>query len=175
MTKEEKSALISKLYREMYIEIFQFVIGYCRDKHLTEEVVQEVFYEAWRHAEKLKVHENRRGWVYNTAKYKVKQSLAKRARLRANEEPIGDLLDTFSVEDTYEFLALDEFSHMVSKEQMELLKSRYQEKNTYVEMAEDFGSSEGACKMVVSRIRRRIRELMKKSESRDNENDGKEK
>lgn len=175
MTKEEKNRFISELYLEMYTEIFQFVIGYCRDKHLTEEVVQEVFYEAWDHAENLEVHANRRGWVYNTAKHKMKRAVAKRARLRANEVPIGDLVETLSVEDTYEFLVLDEFSHMVSKDQMELLKSRYQEGNSYAEMAEDFGRSEGACKMAVLRIQRRIREFMKISKDGENENGRKEK
>ncbi len=175
MTKEKKSKFISELYLEMYTEIFQFVIGYCRDKHLTEEVVQEIFYETWRHAEELEVHENRRGWVYNTAKYKMMQALAKRARFRANEVPLERFAGNLSMEDTYDFLALDEFSHMVSKEEMDILKSRYQEHNSYKEMAEDFGKSEGACKMAVSRIRKRIREFMKISKDRENGNGRNEK
>lgn len=171
MTKEEKSRFISELHYEMYKEIFQFVNGYCKDKYLTEEVVQEVFYEAWRHAEELEVHEKPHGWVYNTAKYKMKQSLAKMAKIMANEVSIEGLEHKLSVEDSYDFLVLDEFSHMVSKEQMEFLKSRYQEKNSYIEMAENFGKSKGACKMAISRIRKQIRELMKISEDRKQENE----
>lgn len=175
MTKEEKSGFISKLYFEMYTEIFQFVIGYCGDKYLTEEIVQEVFYEAWRHAEKLEEHENPRGWVYNTAKYKMKLALAKGARLRDNEVSIEGFAHSLIEEDAYDFLILDEFSHMVSRDEMDILKSRYQEQNSYREMAEDLGKSEGACKMAVSRIRRRIWELMKISGDRENGNDRKEK
>ena len=177
MTKEEAEQLLGKLFGEMYDEIFQFALTYLRNKQLAEEAVQEVFYQAWCHADTLAEHENKRGWIYNAAKNEIMKIRSKEARVLKYETLTGEFLQKPGSEDAYDFLVLDEFSHMVNAEQMELLKSRYQDRNTYAEMAEDFGKSEGACKMALSRIRRRIRDLMDRAGKREREqgNDREEK
>ncbi len=167
MTREEAEKFWGTLFDEMYGDIFRFSLAYCRNKQLAEEAVQEVFYQAWRHVDILAVHENKRGWIYKTARNEIMKICSKEARVLKYETSMEDFRQKPGSEDAYDFLVLDEFSHMVNEEQMELLKSRYKDRNTYAEMAEDFGKSEGACKMALARIRRRIRDFMDRSGKRE--------
>lgn len=89
MTKEEAEQLLGKLFGEMYDEIFQFALAYLRNKQLAEEAVQEVFYQAWCHADTLAEHENKRGWIYNAAKNEIMKIRSKEARVLKYETLTG--------------------------------------------------------------------------------------
>jgi len=71
MTKKEANRLILKIRDEMYEEIAWYIWNHCHDEEMAKDILQEIFLEVCRNAEKLAVHECYRGWVYKTAKYKL--------------------------------------------------------------------------------------------------------
>ena len=159
MTKEKAEELMVKIQNEMYSEISDYVFASCRNMELTKDITQEVFYEVCRHIEQIAVHENYRGWVYEAAKRIINQVPLDAA---AEEELLA--------EDFYEFLVLDEFSHIVGKEELEILKQHYHYQKPISEIAKMFGKSEAACKMLLSRIRRGIRDCLEAEEKKNGEN-----
>lgn len=64
-----------RLYLEYRQKLLQLVMTQIKDPYLAEDVVQEVFFEAWRHYPVFSVHANQEGWLYQTAWYKIKEFL----------------------------------------------------------------------------------------------------
>ena len=61
----------NKLYLRYRRSLFRIVYIEVDDVQLTEDIVQEIFYEAWRHLETLLNHPNKKVWLYHVAKYKI--------------------------------------------------------------------------------------------------------
>lgn len=161
MTKDEADELILKIRDEMYEEIVRYIWKYCHEEELVKDIVQEIFLEVCRHVDILENHECYRGWVYKTAKNKIMKITAaenvKNKKQTSFDQIAGQEL---SVEDRYDFLIFDEYSHILKKEEMELLKSHYHDRKKISEIAANSGKSEAACKMKLKRIRDVIRKYL---------------
>lgn len=171
MTKEKAEKLMVKIQNEMYSEISDYVFVSCRNMELTKDITQEVFYEVCRHIEQIAEHENYRGWVYEAAKRVIKRVTVNEIKIRVKQAPLDAATEEeMLTEDFYEFLVLDEFSHIVSKEELEILKQHYHYRRPISEIAEMFGKSEAACKMLLSRLRKEIRDYLDVEKNKNGEN-----
>lgn len=171
MTKEKAEELMVKIQNEMYSEISDYVFASCRNMELTKDITQEVFYEVCRHIEQIAEHENYRGWVYEAAKLIIKRMKVNEVKIQVNQVPLDAAAEEeLLAEDFYEFLVLDDFSHIVSKEELEILKQHYHYQKPISEIAKMLGKSEAACKMLLSRIRRGIRDCLEAEEKKNGEN-----
>lgn len=154
MTKDEADELILKIRDEMYEEIVRYVWKYCQEEELVKDIVQEIFLEVCRHVDTLESHECYRGWVYKTAKNKImKITDAEKSRNKKQISFNQMTEQEIYVEDTHEFLVFDEYSHLLKKDEMKLLKSHYHDREKLSEIVEVTGKSEAACKMKLKRIR----------------------
>lgn len=161
MTKEKAENLMVKIQNEMYSEIRDYVFASCKDMELTKDITQEVFYEVFRHIERIAEHENYRGWVYEAAKRVIKRVTVNEIKIHVKQTPLDTATEEeLLTEDFHEFLILDEFSHVVSKEGLEILKQHYHYRRPISEIAEMLGKSEAACKMHLSRLRKEIKDYL---------------
>lgn len=84
MDENRKSSDIQEEFDRLYLEyrpkLMQLVFLTVNDEYLTEDIVQEIFYEAWRHREKLVHHPNQSGWLYRATQYKIRECLRKKGR-----------------------------------------------------------------------------------------------
>lgn len=161
MTKEKAEKLMVKIQNEMYFEISNYVFASCRNMELTKDITQEVFYEVCRHIEQIAKHENYRGWVYEAAKRVIKRVTVNEMKMWVKQAPLDAATEEeLLTEDFHEFLVLDEFSHVVGKEGLEILKQYYHYRRPILEIAEMLGKSEAACKMLLSRLRKEIKDYL---------------
>ena len=65
----------SKLVRYAKIQLRQFGSNIIDHEGRAEEIVQEVFFTAYKKAAEVKASESPEGWLYNTLAYKVKEAL----------------------------------------------------------------------------------------------------
>lgn len=76
----DKESAFKRFYIQNYDKLFSYVNGMLCAEHISEEVVQETFLEAWRKFEKLQGHPAPRGWLFQTAEYKVRNLTRKMKR-----------------------------------------------------------------------------------------------
>lgn len=164
MTKEEANRLILKIRDEMYDKISWYVWNHCHDEELTKEILQEVFLEVCKHVEVLAMHECYGGWVYKVAKYKL-MKLGKANILRNQRQVALEEIQELAREDAYDFLVFDEYSHVLSPEQINLLKLHYFEGHTMEDIAEEKGKTVGAIKMQLKRARDKLGQYLKDKEN----------
>lgn len=159
MTREEANRLIIKIREEMYDEIAWYVWNHCHDEEMTKDILQEVFLEVCRHIDVLEKHECYQGWVYKTAKFKLmKIQNSIRKKRQVSWEEMGE--DVLALEDEYDFLTFDEYSHVISADRLNLLKEHYHIGKTIEDIAEEKGKTVGAIKMQMKRARDELRNYL---------------
>lgn len=81
MSKKRDSRIVQgefdKLYLEYKPKLMKFVSASIEDKSITEDIVQETFYEALRKFDVFRKHPHQIGWLYKAAGYKIKEYLRK--------------------------------------------------------------------------------------------------
>jgi RNA polymerase sigma-70 factor (ECF subfamily) len=101
MRTDESGEAVRALYRNYSSELFGFALNALGERGIAEEVVQEVFTRAWRHAESYDAaRASVRTWLYQIARHAIIDA-RRRAAVRpalALHEPAGEPEETSSIE-----------------------------------------------------------------------------
>ena len=157
----EQRALIVQLYNDMYGPLLAYATSTLENRALAEEAVQETFRIACSKIEAISTSENPKGWLTNTLKNVVRNSIKSRARLNrlvvASLSHEEDYL-TIPTEDDY----MDIFySSLIPTEDYQLLKRIALDKYSRLEAAEELGISMEACKKRVQRAKEKLQKILK--------------
>ena len=147
----------------MYDSLHSYAYGILKNAHLSEEVVQETFQIACSKPTALISSENPNGWLMNTLKNVVRNTLRKRAALDkyiAEAESANiDLIASPAPGSNVDLM----YSDMVTEAEFQLLKWVAIDQYTMLEAAEALGITVEACKKRVQRagkkLRRKIEEI----------------
>ena len=141
----------------MYGSLYSYAYGILKNTHLAEEAVQETFQVACSKPTALTSSKNSKGWLMNTLKNVVRNTLRKRTTLEkyiaeaesANIDLIAGPAPGSNVDLMY--------SDMVTEAEFQLLKWVAIDQYTMLETAESLGISEEACKKRVQRAEKKLR------------------
>ncbi len=147
--------LLKILFKRHHLHVYNFLYKMCRDKMLSEDVTQEVFYNIMRYRASYK-NGKFVSWMFTIARNSLRKHLKKAQvyhedlddisyRLIENEEPKEDY--------THLQKALDKLN---STDKELLVLNRFQEIK-YAELANIVGSTEGAVKTKVSRALKKLK------------------
>ena len=161
---DEQQKLISGLYMEMYRQLFAYGLNVLRNRHQTEEAIQDTFRIACAKADSLAGSENSRGWIMNTFKYVINNML------RANAKISQMILSASSI-DEMAVAAPDQgldlkaaCSDILKPEDYRLLEMIALKKYSILDASRELGISVEACYKRFQRARAKLRE---KLEERD--------
>lgn len=150
---------IEKLYREMFHSMLVYAQNALNGRALAEEAVQDTFRIACAKAEDLLSSPNPKGWLLNTLKYVIKNSIRSRAYLNRLVIASLDFDENISNEKEYiDDLKIDLlFSDLTDNEDYKLIKKIAFDKCTILEVAKELGISVEACHKRVQRARKRLK------------------
>lgn len=150
---------IEKLYQEMFHPMLVYAQNALNGQALAEEAVQDTFRIACAKAENLLSSPNPKGWLLNTLKYVIRNSIRSRANLNRLVIASLDFDENISSEKEYiDDLKIDLlFSDLVDDEDYKLIKKIALDKCTILEVAEELGISLEACHKRVQRAKKRLK------------------
>lgn len=160
-TKCELDDFFNKVFLEMYEEIFRYVRRLTNDSRVLEDILQETFFEAYKKIDILIEHENYRGWIYKTARFKALK-LNSRVRKTDNKqvELVLSEVQELGQQDQYDFITYADYKEVLSESEFNYLYKHYIEGYTYEELALEENIQIGACKMRMSRILKKLRKSL---------------
>lgn len=162
MDKETKDKFLKELMDATYEKIYLFINRRQADKDFVEDVVQEIFLEAYRKAEILMDHPNQLGWLYITARNKMLKLNSKKKDLCFLEEgDIAYIERLKTEEEQYGEIELEEaIKATVGEEQYQMLRDYYLNGYSSGEIAKKYGMESGNVRMRMSRLKKKLRETL---------------
>jgi len=157
--------LIERLYREYVKKLTIYAVSILQNQALAQDVVQDTFHEAIKHAELLLSHDNPGGWLMATLKYKIKESERERRRhiryfLSLNSDLLEDCFSAASSDLEYEDsdapTAMDRIKAALTPDEFELLKRLTFDRASHLEVAKEFGITVYASQKRLQRIREKL-------------------
>lgn len=160
-SKFEQDQFFNEIYVEMYEEIYRYIRRMNYDNRMLEDILQETFYEAYKKIDILMEHENYRGWIYKTAKYKILKSNYYIHKTDETEVELNDSqVQIPNVTKDDNFIAYEEYKEVLTEKEFNFIMKHYVEGYTYKELAEQENVNVGACKMRASRIIKKLRKAI---------------
>ena len=154
---DDKKAAFDRLYLEYYPKLFHYVGGVLdyRNLMLVEDIVHDTFMTAWKKMDELCCHPNPGGWLMNTAKNKLR---ARRNKASSKEMGLDDYsIEPIEKESGYEAAELEMVVEKVlTPHDRGLFYKYFVEGYSVKEMAAQEKMTEGAFKVKMSRIRKKI-------------------
>ena len=138
----------SKLVRYAKTQLRRYGPNVIDHEGRAEEIVQEVFYTAYKKVDEVKTSENPVGWLYTTLTYKVKEALREDRKwlkclsLIPLDEEVLDQSEDFNL------------SGIIPKEDYLLLKHLYIDGYTYNELCEKYNCKKSCLAMRIQRIKK---------------------
>lgn len=157
MTETEKEAFIHRLYEKHRGYLRNAALIYGASQSDADDFVHDVFEIAMKKANMLMKHENHIIWLVKV----LENCIRNNRRLRANRfnRSLEDCSDLPAPE------RAESLSHILpsqlSDREKQILIWRFEENIDYREMSERLGLTEEYCRVKVSRIIKKCRELMK--------------
>ncbi len=154
MRRKTKDEFIRELFDEMYENLCFYVFKRYRDRDFAEDVVQETFLEAYRHADKLMTHPQPKAWLYVTAK----NLTMKFARRRGMLYPIEDdyLLVCRDDEGYGEIELAESIKSSVGETEYNMFRDYYANGYSSEEVAKRYDANKGGIRMRMSRMKKKL-------------------
>jgi RNA polymerase sigma-70 factor (ECF subfamily) len=141
---------IRALYEDAAGPVFNFVLRLTGDRALAEEVVQEAFLRAWRHARRLDLGpDTLRRWLFTVARNIVIdlwRSNSIRLTIVSDERALGTARAYDDIESAVQRWALSDALNRITPKQRAVLITIYYEGNSIAEAARRLGVSPGTVK-----------------------------
>ena len=157
----ENLDMLTVLFDRYHVRIFNFFNKMIRDRSVSEDLTQDVFYKVMKYRTSYK-NGNFAAWIYTVARNIFSSYYRKHKKESTNE------LDERFIKSDEKFSAdsnEDEINHLQrallklnTTDRELIIMNRYQEIK-YHEMAEIMGSSEGAIKVRVHRALKKLKEI----------------
>lgn len=152
-------------FNDMYQKTIRPLRSYIR-KHschpdFVDDILQEVYLEAFRHIQALRTHENCIGWLYKTASYKTLK-FNKNYYANATRETVYDEKKTenlIPVSEEPAIIRFGEYRSALSQEEYDLLLKKYRDGFPYHELAKITHTSISGSRARLCRIKKKLRKL----------------
>ena len=158
---ERYSEEIQRLYLQMYSRLFEYARSSFSSNAMAEEAVQDTFTIACRKADAVFNSPNPEGWIFNTLKNVIANTLRSQyTAMRILESAIAMDAEINSV--THDQADLDIlYGDLSGMEEFKLMKEMALDGRSHLEMAEARGITVEACRKRVERAKKILRKKIK--------------
>lgn len=157
MNKKVRDELFRKLYDQTYTGLKRFVQYRSRNLHMTDDILQEIYLETYRHIDELAVHQNQIGWIYKTAEFKIMKLNEVFDRNASRELGSQDFTEPLTDDDTEGIIQLEEYRGILEEDELALVMKKYVEGYSYKEIGQMTGNTETGSKMKIMRLIKKLR------------------
>ena len=156
---------MDEIYSKYSSIIYKYLLGLTKNKELAEELLQETFYSAILHYDKLKNDNDKiLNWLYIIAKNKWKDYLKKKSKIK--QIPLNEnLIEEYSYENEVELndekKRLYEKINKLNPISKNVILMKINTELTFKEIGEILGKNESWAKTIYYRANNKLREEMK--------------
>ncbi len=156
---------MDEIYSKYSSIIYKYLLGLTKNKELAEELLQETFYSAILHYDKLKNDNDKiLNWLYIIAKNKWKDYLKKKSKIK--QIPLNEnLIEEYSYENEVELndatQRLYEKINNLNPISKKVILMKINTELTFKEIGEILGKNESWAKTIYYRANNKLREEMK--------------
>ncbi len=157
-------------------DVLRIVTATLYDRSQSEDLVQQVFVNAFMHLADFQTGRDFGAWLRTVARNAVREHLRKNARYERRLKVYGELLshrweDEDRAQEFDESLrrALEECLQRLPDKAAQAVRLRYHEGLDFAAMATNMDSSSGALRNLLSRVRIRLRECIERGMARQGE------
>lgn len=160
---DNQRCIIEKYYQDMFYPLSAYAKKALNDRTLAEEAVQDTFRIACAKADNFLSSPNPKGWLLNTLKNVIHNTIRSRSYLNRMIITSLDLNETIVPGDTdipnIDFI----YSDLTDNEDYKLLKRIALDKYSMLEAAQELGISIEACKKRVQRAKIKLKKHFRKN------------
>lgn len=156
---------MDEIYSKYSSIIYKYLLGLTKNKEIAEELMQETFYSAILHYDKLKNDNDKiLNWLYIIAKNKWKDYLKKKSKIK--QIPLDEnLIEEYSYENEVELndekKRLYEKINKLNPISKKVILMKINSELTFKEIGEILGKNESWAKTTYYRANNKLREEMK--------------
>jgi RNA polymerase sigma-70 factor (ECF subfamily) len=153
------------LFARHQIRIYRFVLRLVRDQQLAEDLINEVFFDIWRQADKFQARSTVSTWLLAIARFKALSSLRRRGADELDQESATAIEDTgddpeVTIRKKDQSEILQKCLSRLSSEHREIIDLVYYQEMAIREVAEIVGIRESTVKTRMFYARKRLSELL---------------
>ena len=154
------------LFARYNVRIYRFVLRMVRDQSLAEDLVNDVFLDVWRQADRFEARSAVSTWLLAIARFKALSALRRRPDVELNEDMAAAMEDPgddpqVAIEKKDKSLILRKCLSALSREHREIIDLVYFHEKSVEEAAEIVGIPEATVKTRMFYARKRLSELLK--------------
>ena len=152
---------IRELYETYFSTVYKYIFSISHDVHIAEDVTQETFFKALKHADGFRGDCKLSVWLIQIAKNCYMDELRKRKRILSAEEMEGTVsLEDLSVSyiEKEKALSVHRKLHQLKEPYKEVVSLRIFGELSFKEIGEIFGKSENWARVTYHRGKTRIKE-----------------
>ena len=155
----------NNLYNTYYMEIYSYVMTIMKNRHMAEEITQEVFFKAIKSEKKFKGESSEFTWLCSIAKHSCIDELRKKSRWEElNEELPQENTVEQMLEDEEMTLKIHQILHRMEEPYKEVFQLRIFGELSFEKIGKIFGKTENWARVTYHRARLKIQERMEKDE-----------
>jgi RNA polymerase sigma-70 factor (ECF subfamily) len=153
------------LYQRHSVRVFRFLMRFVDREATAEDLVSEVFIEAWRHADKFQARSQVLTWLLAIARHKALSALRRRSTDELDEDVLEFIADTsddpeVAVQKTERSALVAECVKQLSPAHREIIDLVYYHERSIDDVAEIIGVPQNTVKTRMFYARKRMAELL---------------
>lgn len=154
-----------KLYNTYYMEIYSYVMTIMKNRHMAEEITQEVFFKAIKSESKFKGESGEYTWLCAIAKHSCMDEMRKKSKweVLSEELPQESTVEQM-LEDDEMTLKIHQILHGMEEPYKEVFQLRVFGELPFEKIGKIFGKTENWARVTYHRARLKIQERMERDE-----------